>query len=401
MNKARGKEILDLAGKLEKQVIAWRREFHRQPELGFQEFHTAETVARVLEQLGLDVRKGMGGTGVVGLLEKGGERTIALRADMDALPVSEENDVPYRSQNKGLMHACGHDGHTAILLGAASLLVQMKGTFRGNVKFIFQPAEEVEEGGAQKLIHEGVLSHPSVDGIIGLHLFNHFPSGAVGLTKGTVTAAVDNFEIEVIGKGGHGARPHEAIDSILIAGHLLHAIQSLVSRETDALDPKVITVGEINGGTAPNVIAERTRMRGTIRSLSNEMRERVSDLLRERCEKVANALGGKANVKIRKVLPPQINHKGLYEAVRRAALACLGPEKVIDYDRPSMGGEDFSYFSEIVPGVYYRLGVRDEGKGFVSPLHSPRFDFDESVLPLGVATMAASAVEALESDWQK
>lgn len=401
MDEVRGKEILKVAYHLGDQVTAWRREFHQHPEVGFQEFHTAEVVSDVLERLGMKAQKGVGGTGVVACLENGGAKTIALRADMDALPVMEENDVPFRSKKEGVMHACGHDAHTAILLGAACLLTQIRGTFTGNVKFLFQPAEEVEEGGAERMIREGVLEDPPVDGIIGLHLFNHFPSGTVGLTRGTVTSAVDNFEIEIIGRSGHGARPHEAVDSILIASQVIHSIQSLVSRETDALDPKVITVGEISGGTAPNVIAERTRMRGTIRSLSQEMRTKVSQLLGERCEKIVNSMGGKAIVRIKKLLPPQINHPGLYEAVKRAAVACLGPEKVIDYNRPSMGGEDFSFYSQIVPGVYYRLGTWDEEKGFVSPLHSSRFNFDESILSIGVATMAASAIEALKSDWKK
>jgi amidohydrolase len=401
MDKKMGEWILGQAYRMAPQLQTWRRQFHQYPELGFQEFRTAETVFHALEKIGMEVRGGIGETGVVGLLENKGAKTIGLRGDMDALPIFEENECPYRSKNEGVMHACGHDAHTAILLGAATLLAQLKDNFKGSVKFIFQPAEEVENGGATRLIQEGVLEHPNVDGIIGLHLFNHFPSGTIGLTRGTVTAAVDNFEIEIVGKSGHGARPHEAVDSIIIAAQTISTIQSLVSRETDVFEPKVITVGEIHGGTAPNVVAERTRLKGTIRSLSESMRAKVSSLLSERCESIARSLGGEAVVKIRRLLPPQINHAGLYEVVRRAALTILGPEKVIDYDRPSMGGEDFSFFSQIVPGVYYRLGIFDENKGYVSPLHSSRFDFDESVLAIGAATMAASAVEALQSDWQR
>jgi amidohydrolase len=396
-----GKRILGKAYDLGNQVKTWRRYFHEYPELGFQEFRTAEHIFSVLKQLGLRVQKGIGGTGVVGVLENGGGKTIALKADMDALPIFEETNLPYHSKNNGVMHACGHDAHMAILLGAATLLVEMKDVFEGTVKFIFQPAEEVENGGAPRLIREGVLVQPNVDAIIGLHLFNHFPSGTVGLTRGTVTAAVDNFEIEIVGKSGHGARPHETVDSVLIAAQIIFSIQTIVSRETDALEPKVITIGEINGGTAPNVIAERTRLKGTIRSLSESMRAKAAQLLMERCESVARSMGGKATVNVRKLLPPQVNHSGLYEVVRSAALACLTPEKIIDYDRPSMGGEDFSFYSQLVPGVYYRLGIYDEEKGFVSPLHSSNFDFDESVLPIGVATMAASAVEAQHLDWKK
>jgi len=255
MDERKGKEILNLARNLQSQLIAWRREFHQYPELGFQEFKTSEKVFHVLKDLGLKVQKDVAGTGVVALLENDGTKTIALRADMDALPVKEENDVPYRSLYEGIMHACGHDGHTAILLGAAVLLSQMKNTFSGNVKFIFQPAEEVEEGGAIAMIRAGVLEAPHVDGIVGLHLFNDFRSGSIGVTRGTVTAAVDNFTVDLIGRGGHAARPQEAVDSIAIAVQVINAIQSMISRETDAQDPKVITIGEIMGGTAPNVVA--------------------------------------------------------------------------------------------------------------------------------------------------
>jgi amidohydrolase len=401
VDKNAGRDILKLAYELRDEVTAWRREFHQHPELGFQEFHTAEVVARVLQQLGLKVQKGIGRTGVVAFLDQGGKRTIGLRADMDALPILEENDVPYRSRKEGVMHACGHDAHTAILLGAACLLTKMRNTLPGNVKFIFQPAEEVEDGGAVALIREGVLKDPPVDGIIGLHLINHFPSGSIGVARGTITAAVDNFEVEVLGRGGHAARPHEAVDSIVIAAQIIDSIQSLVTRETDSLEPKVITVGEILGGTAPNVIAGKTRMRGTIRTLTIEMRNRICRLFEERCKKIAGAMGGEASVKIKSLLPPQINHPGLYEVVKEAGLACLGEEKVIEYNRPSMGGEDFAFYSQIVPGVYFRLGTQDEEKGFVYPLHNARFNFDESILPLGVAVMATSAIMALTADWKK
>ncbi len=394
-------QLQKMAFDLKDQLVEWRRDFHMHPELGLNEFRTSKKVLEELTRLDIEVKSGIGGTGVTGLI-KGGRKgkTIALRADMDALPITEEKDVPYRSRNPGIMHACGHDGHTSILLGAANILTGLKKSLKGNVKLIFQPAEEVPEGGASTLVRHGVLKKPDVNAIVGLHIVPRFPSGKVAIKEGVVTAATDKLEIHIIGKSGHAARPQEAVDSIVIASQIINSIQAIITRETDALEPKIVTIGHISGGEAHNVIAKEVTLSGTIRTFSKETRQDVHKLLINRCRSIAGGMGAEAEIKITKGTPPQINHPGLFNVLKVAFFESLGKESVEEFQTPSLGGEDFAYYSEKVPGFLFLLGCGDNKRKADYPLHNSRFDFDEAILPKGAAAMACSAIALLESeDW--
>ncbi len=392
-------ELLKKAFSLENQLIEWRRDFHMYPEVGFKEFRTSKKVLEELNRMNIETTSGIGGTGVVGLI-KGGQKgkTIALRADMDALPITEENNVPYRSKNKGVMHACGHDAHTSMLLGAATILSGLKGSLKGNVKLIFQPAEEVPEGGASTLIQEGVLIKPKVNAIVGLHLVPRFPSGVVVIKEGVVTAATDKLEIRIIGKSGHAARPYEGVDAIVVASQVIGSIQAMITRQTDALDPKIVSIGRICGGEAHNVIAKEVTMSGTIRTFSKEARQIVQELIRKTCQSIAQSMGAKADVKIDQGNPPQINHPGLFKVLRSALPESLGKKGVMDFKTPSLGGEDFALYSEKVPGFFFLLGCGSDKEGSSRPLHSSHFDFDEAILPKGAAAMACCAMALMESE---
>jgi len=392
-------DIQKMAFDLKDKLIAWRRDFHMFPELGFKEFRTSKRVLEELNRLNIETTPGIGGTGVVGLIkgrQKG--RTIALRADMDALPITEENNVPYRSKNQGVMHACGHDGHTSILLGAATILAGVRENLKGNVKLIFQPAEEISEGGASTLIAEGVLKKPDVHSIVGLHIVTRFPTGMLAVKEGVVTAATDKLEIHILGKSGHAARPHETVDSIVVASQIIGSIQSMITRETDALDPKIVTIGRIYGGEAHNVIAKDVTMSGTIRTFSNETRQRVRRLLTKRCRSIARAMGAKADVNITKGNPPQVNHHGLFNVLRVALSDCMGKDSVMEFQIPSLGGEDFAFYSEKVPGFFFLLGCGDDKGEADHPLHNSCFNFDESILPKGAAAMACCAMSLMEPE---
>jgi len=392
-------ELFKKAFDLEDQLIEWRRDFHMHPEVGFKEFRTAKMVFEELTRLNIEATSGIGGTGVVGFIRGGKKgKTIALRADMDALPISEENDVPYRSRNQGVMHACGHDAHTSILLGAATILSGLRESLRGNVKLIFQPAEEVPEGGASTLIQLGVLIKPPVNAIVGLHLVPRFPSGVVAIKEGVVTAATDKLEIRIIGKSGHAARPHESVDSIVVASQVINSIQAMVARETDALDPKVVSIGCISGGEAHNVIAKEVTMSGTIRTFSKETRCRIHDLIKKRCQSIALSMGAKADIEISKGNPPQVNHSGLFKVLRAELPESLGRDSVMEYTLPSLGGEDFALYSEKVPGFFFNLGCGEGREGVSNSLHNSHFDFDEAILPKGVAAMACCAITLMECE---
>ena len=392
-------QLLKMAFDLEDQLIQWRREFHMYPEVGFKEFRTAKRVFEELTSLNIEATSGIGGTGVTGLI-RGGQKgkTIALRADMDALPITEENDVPYRSRHQGVMHACGHDAHTSILLGAATILVGLKDSLKGNVKLIFQPAEEVPEGGASTLIQEGVLRKPTVNAIVGLHLVPRFPSGKIAIKEGVVTAATDKLEICIIGKSGHAARPYEGVDSIVVASQVIGSIQAMITRQTDAIDPKVVSIGRIRGGDTHNVIAKEVVMSGTIRTFSKETRQKVHKLIERTCQSIARSMGAKAEVKIDQGNPPQINHSGLFEVLRTALPESLGKESVMEFQTPSLGGEDFARYSEKVPGFFFNLGCGDDSGKVSNSLHNSHFDFDEAILPKGAAAMVCCAMALMESE---
>jgi amidohydrolase len=379
--------MLEQAHALQPRLTAIRRQIHQHPELGFQEEHTAGLVASVLSELGIRGQTGVGKTGVVGYLGQG-PPTVALRADMDALPIQEENDVPYRSQVDGVMHACGHDAHVACLLGAAMLLAAEPPP--GQVRFLFQPSEEKQDqegmGGAMRMIEDGALE--GVDAIFGLHCYSDIVSGGVGLRAGPICAAVDTANIAILGKGAHGAYPHRGLDPVLLASQVVIALHTIVSRRIRPTDPAVITVGAIHGGSAANIIPEKVSLRVTIRSFDTEVRRTLHGEIERACD-VARALGGDYHLRIMDGDPATINDELMTALASTAATDLLGPENVVPVE-PTMGAEDFACYLERVPGCFIRLG-----SGFPDrpPLisHSPRFDLDERSLPVGAAVLATVA----------
>ncbi len=366
-----------------------RRDLHRHPELGFQEHRTAGIVARELGQLGMEVQTGVGQTGVVGLLS--GERpgpTVLLRFDMDALPVSEENDVDYRSQEDGRMHACGHDGHVAIGLGVAQLLARRRRDIAGTLKFVFQPAEE-GLGGAFAMIADGVLENPRPDVALALHLWNHLPLGQVRVTPGPCMASSSIFTLTVKGKGGHGAAPHKAVDPVLAAAHIVAALQSIVSRNIDPLDSVVVTVGQFSAGSSFNVIPERAELKGTVRSYDADTHRLIYRRILEMARNMATAFGCEAGMETVAIVPAVVNDPEVVDVVRAASAGVVGVENVVG--GRDMASEDMGQILEEIPGCYFFVGSRNEEAGYHHPHHHPRFDFDERAMITGVATMAAAA----------
>lgn len=374
------------------ELVATRRDLHRHPELGYEEHRTSERVASRLSELGFQVTRGLGKTGVVGRWPAAQTEgpTIAFRADMDALPIQEENTCDYASATPGIMHACGHDGHVAILLGFARWLSQAP-PLPGNVVLIFQPAEE-GGGGAVPLIEAGVLDNPPVSAIFGLHLWSQVQVGAVGVKSGPFMAAADQFRIEVLGKGGHGAMPHQTTDAVLAAAQIVCALQNIVARRIDPQEAAVISVGTLHAGTAGNIIAERAEMQGTARSFLPEIRDSLPGLVEESARHAAAGLGARTTLDWERGYPPLFNHPRESDLVRRAAVALLGEAPVLE-GKPTMGAEDMAYYLEKVPGCFFWLGAGNPEKGIDKPHHNPRFDIDEDALPLGVALFARIARE--------
>ncbi len=380
---------------LGEQLVAWRRDFHRHPELGFEEERTAGIVASYLRKLGLEVQERVAQTGVVGLLEGAQPGpTVMLRFDMDALPIEEENDVPYRSEHPGRMHACGHDGHVAIGLGTATLLSRYRDHLRGQVKFIFQPAEE-GFGGAARMVEEGVLQAPSPDLAFGLHLWSQLPVGKVAAQPGPFMAAAGFFSVDVAGQGGHGAQPHLTVDPLVTAAHIVVALQTVVSRNVNPMDTLVLTVGELHAGTAFNIIPSQASLRGTVRTFSMSTMQMAHSRLRSLSEGIAQAHGARADVRTDVISPPVVNDERATEIVRAAVRSVLGQEGHVTID-PIMASEDMAEFLTRVPGCFFFVGARNEARGIVYGHHHPRFDIDEDALPIGVGVMTATALLAGE-----
>lgn len=381
------------AAVLEAELVATRRDLHRHPELGFEETRTAGVVAERLRGLGIEVRSGVARTGVVGVIRGGvsttGEptRTVLLRADMDALPIQEENEHDFCSTVPGRMHACGHDGHTAILLGVARLLVEDRPP--GNVVLAFQPAEE-KPGGAKPMIEAGVLENPPVDAAFGLHLWSNLPVGTVGTNPGALMAGAAEFRLTIRGRGGHAALPHQAVDAVVVASQIVVALQTLVSRETDPLDSAVVTVGSIHGGTTFNVIAERAVLEGTVRAFDDDCRERLRDRIAGLAQGVAGAMGAEATLEWTPHYPATVNDPAMTALVAREAAAVVGEGNVFT-DIRTMGAEDMSYFLRAVPGCFFFVGAANAERGITAPHHSPRFDIDEAALPIGAAILDRAA----------
>ena len=372
-------------------IVALRRDIHREPELGFDTSKTADKVLAAIEGLPLEVETGVAQNGIVATLRGEGEGpTVALRADMDALPITEETDLPFASETEGKMHACGHDGHTSMLVGAAHALSQdsSRGRLNGTVKFVFQPAEE-GGGGGRVMVEEGVAE--GVQSIFALHLWPGLPFGTVATKAGPIMAAADGFEMEIRGSGGHGAMPHLTTDAIVIAAQVVTALQTVVAREVDPVESAVLTIGEIGAGTAFNIIPEKARIGGTVRTLNADLRRRMPERIEEVARGVAGGMRGHAELDYRFSYPVTVNDAGAFERALGVAGELFGEESVLRLPNPSMGGEDFAFFLEKVPGAFVWLGVGED----VSGLHTPRFAFDEEILPRGSALLAALALESL------
>nr|WP_322095912.1 amidohydrolase [Pseudanabaena mucicola] len=375
---------------LQPSLVQWRRDFHRFPELGFQEKRTSTAIAEKLTAWGIPHQTGIAQTGVVATItgkEHGNNKVLAIRADMDALPIHEENIVGYKSQIDGLMHACGHDGHTAIAIGTAKYLWEHRADFSGTVKIIFQPAEE-GPGGAKPMIEAGVLENPKVDALIGLHVWNNLPLGTVGVRSGALMAATEYFHCKIIGRGGHGALPHQTIDSILVASQVVNAIHSIVSRNISPLESAVISIGEFHAGSATNIIADSAKISGTVRFFNSEVGAKLLLRLEEVIAGVCAAHGAEYEFEYTKLYPPVINDFAIAELVRSVAENVIETTTGIVPECQTMGGEDVSFFLEAVPGCYFFLGSANPDKGLAYPHHHPRFNFDEAVLATGVEIFA-------------
>jgi hippurate hydrolase len=372
------------------ELTEWRRDFHTHPELGFEEVRTSQIVAEKLESWGIEVTRGIATTGLVGTLRNGtSSRAIGIRADMDALPMTEANDVPYASQVPGRMHACGHDGHTTMLLGAAKYLAETR-NFDGTVHFIFQPAEE-GGGGGRVMVEEGLFDRFPCDFVFGLHNDTNLPVGTMTAVEGGVCAAADRFWVRITGKGGHAAGPHRAIDPIVIGAHIVLALQSIVSRRTNPLDSAVISICQFHSGSAGNIIPDDAVLNGTVRTLKPEVQDQTEALMRQIVESTAAAHGATAVLEYGRGYPPVVNAAEATERAAKAAARIVGAENVIRSRLPGMGGEDFSYMAQRVPGCFVRVGQRTETRGNVGA-HNVRYDFNDDILPLG-ASLWATLVE--------
>ncbi len=379
-------------------MVALRRDLHEHPELAFEEVRTAGIVAQRLRALGLEVQTGVAKTGVVGLLRGGasktGAKTIAIRADMDALPIHEQNDIDYRSTVDGKMHACGHDGHTSIALAVADILSKRRDELTGNVKFIFQPAEEMI-GGAEPMVKEGAME--GVDGIIGLHLISDYPVGRVGVRAGSVFASADKFVATIKGKGGHAAMPEASVDPIVIGAYIITALQTLISRETSPFSPAVVTIGRVVAGTAFNIIPETAELQGTMRAFSHEHREKLVRRITEVATGVASAMGATCNVTFIDGCPPCVNDASMTEVVHKAAVESVGADKIDDGEVVlTTGSDDMACFLNAVPGCYFIVGANNPAKGANYPHHHPNFNVDEDAMPVGVEVLTRAALDFLK-----
>ena len=388
-------KILALASQIHGDVILDRRHLHQNPELSFHEYQTSAFVAAALDKLGIP-HQNMAGTGIVALLtgKKPSEAVIALRADMDALPITEANNVSYISKNSGVMHACGHDVHTSSLLGTAKILSQLKDEFAGTIKFIFQPAEEKLPGGASLMIQDGVLENPKPSAVIGQHVMPLIDCGKVGFRSGKYMASADEIYVTVHGKGGHGAQPHQNIDPVLITSHIIIALQQIVSRFADPKLPTVLSFGKITANGATNVIPNKVELEGTFRTLDEKWRREAHVKMKKMAEGIAEAMGGSCDFNIMVGYPFLVNEEKLTANVRAYAEEYLGKENVEDLDI-WMAAEDFAYYSQVADACFYRLGTRNEERGITSSVHTPTFDVDENSLQISTGLMAYIALKQL------
>jgi amidohydrolase len=369
---------------------------HANPELSFEEYKTSAFVAQKLREMGLEPQEGVAGTGVVAMVKgkNPDKKVIGLRADMDALPILEANEVPYKSKNEGVMHACGHDVHTTSLLGTARILSQLKDDFEGTVRLVFQPGEEKVPGGASLMIKEGVLENPRPFGMIGQHVAPNLPVGKIGFREGMYMASTDEIYLTVKGKGGHGAAPDQCVDPILIASHIIVALQQIVSRNRKPTNPSVLTFGKIVGLGATNVIPNEVKIDGTFRNMNEEWRAKGLELIEKMAKTMAESMGGSCEVYIGHGYPYLENNPDLTRKMRSYATEFMGAENVVDLDL-WMAGEDFAFYSQVIDSCFYRLGIRNEEKGIISGVHTPTFDIDEGAIEIGMGLMAWNALREL------
>ncbi len=389
-------KIKSLSETYSQETIGLRRHLHANPELSYEEFNTAKFVAAKLRSYGIDPQEGIATTGIVAVIKgkNPDKKTVALRADMDALPIEEANQVPYKSTKPGVMHACGHDVHTSSLLGTARILSEIKDQFEGTVKLIFQPGEEKNPGGASYMIRDGALQNPAPASIIGQHVMPLVQVGKIGFREGMYMASSDEIYLKVIGKGGHGAAPELTIDPIVIASHIIIALQQIISRNASPKQPTVLTFGRIIGEGATNIIPNEVNIAGTFRALNEEWRASGLEKIKKMAETIADGMGGKCEVTISHGYPYLENNPELTRRIRHAAEEYVGKENVVDIDL-TLGSEDFAYYSHVVPASFYRLGTRNESKGITSYVHTPTFDIDEDALKIAPGLMAWMAVNEL------
>lgn len=374
--------MLKISDSLEEQIIDIRKHLHQYPELSFQEYQTSSYIQSVLDSWGITYEK-IGDTGVyVDIQGALPGRKIALRADIDALPIDEETDVEYKSKHPNIMHACGHDAHTAVLLGAVKLLHDHRENLHGFVRCIFQPGEEAD-GAALRLIHLGVLENPAIEAIIGLHVWPHLPKGSVGFREGYMTASCDDFVIDIVGKGGHSARPHQAIDAIQIASSFIQQLPTMKAKKINQLEPSVIHVGSIHGGVASNVVAEKATLTGTTRALNKEVRDQLYREIRKLCETLEMQWEAKIQLNYNFGAPPIYNDERLSRSFQTYVEGTLGAENIHRLSEPSLGADDFGYYAEKIPAFYFRLGIAEDTKEYYD-LHHPKFHLDNDVLRNGV-----------------
>ncbi|WP_240627372.1 M20 metallopeptidase family protein [Thermoflavimicrobium daqui] len=375
-------------------LVEMRRNFHAEPEFGMEEFLTRQKIISKLEEMDIPYEC-VANTGVVGIIRGAKEgKTVALRADMDALPIHEENDLSYQSKFPGKMHACGHDAHMTILLGAAKLLQEYRHFFSGNVKLFFQPAEETV-GGAKPMIEEGVLENPKVDAIFGVHVAPHIPVGQIAVKYGQMYASSDTIHIQIVGENGHGAYPHTGKDAIVIAAQVIQSLQTIVSRNVDPRQSAVLSIGVIQGGTQANIIANKVELTGTVRTLNQQIRKTVLQRIEEMVSLVARSMGGESNLRVVEGYCSLHNDKDMVDLVKQTGQFLLGEHQVQVEELPSLGVEDFAFFLKDVPGAFYRIGCRNEEMGCVYDLHHPRFNLDEKCLKIGTAMQVANALRFL------
>ena len=391
-------KIHGLAQQILPQIIAYRRHLHQHPELAFEEHETAAFVSGELTKLGVEHSVGIAKTGVVALIKgkNPDKKTFALRADMDALPIKEINEVPYKSKYEGKMHACGHDAHTASLLGVAHILQALKNDFEGSVKLIFQPSEEKLPGGASVMIAEGVLQNPEPQGIVGQHVMPFIDAGKVGFRSGQYMASADEITFFVRAKGGHAAMPHLTADAVLITAHIIVALQQIVSRVANPLTPSVLSFCTLKGGDAYNVLPAEVMVKGTFRTMDEPWRNKAHQTMKNMAEQIAQAMGATCEFVVEKGYPVLYNDEILTSQAKNAAIAYLGEENVVELDK-WMAAEDFAYYSQVTRACFYRLGTRNAARGIVSGVHTPTFDIEESALEIGAGLMAFIALDALQN----